>query len=446
MFISEKDNYYPVINAEDYTYRLPKARIADRPKRERSRSRLLIADAKTGEIVHKHFYDLPDLIPEGALLVVNESKVISARLRMKKSTGAGVELLVVEPYESQDEAQNVLSRCPPVRWKCIVGGRRIETGSVLNSKKIIDNSYVQGKILERDSNEAVVEFSWEPDDLTFADILDKFGSVPLPPYIKRELREEDKKWYQTIYAVKEGSVAAPTAGFHFTEDMIEEITHDCGNKNKKIFFDKIVLHVGPGTFQPIEDGDIRKHKMHGEKISISISTIRNLLGYINSHSDLDSAHTESVQNSNIIATGTTTLRAIESLYWLGCKISTHDCGFNDDLNYDKAGIPLLGQWEAYKYEAENKTLNVKDALKQVLDWLDIRNLQTLTAKTNLFIVPGYKFKIVNGLITNYHIPKSTLLLLVAAFLGEGFWQKVYDEALKNNYRFLSYGDASFLLR
>ncbi len=434
MFISEKDNFYPNINIEDYFYKLPKTRIAEHPKKDRSKSKLLVANSKTSKIEHKFFYELPKLIPEHSLLIVNESRVISARLKMKKSTGAIVELLLVEPYETNEEPKSILSKSSPVRWKCLVGGRKIETGSVLISNQIIDNSYIQATILGRDTNEASVEFSWNPDFLTFEEILDKFGTVPLPPYIKREPLEEDKHWYQTVYAIKEGSVAAPTAGLHFTEDIINDI------KKKNIFFERIVLHVGPGTFQPIEESDITKHQMHNEKISISFGTISNLIGYIDSYSNKHSSTSESINNLNIIATGTTTLRAIETLYWLGCKIK------HDDLTINKEGIPFLEQWESYKYEQENKLLDVRDALKQVLEWMEIKSLQILNAKTNLFIVPGYNFKIINGLITNYHIPKSTLLLLIAAFLGNDFWKEVYNEALNNKYRFLSYGDSSFLLR
>lgn len=436
-------DFVPKINLADYNYELPPDRIAEFPLEERSSSKLLLANSVTKKISHYKFEQLSDLVPSGSLIIINTTKVIPARLILNKPTGGLVELLLVEPvldnqpeYHFNERVKNIdpqisLNQKGESTWLCLIGGKRVKEGLVLsveienvnNSLTALNNAnnlILNAKIIGRNSNEAIVNFSWIPDKLTFAEVITMLGKIPLPPYIKREVENDDKRWYQTVYAQSSGSVAAPTAGFHFTGDIIKQL-------NKKfIKTENIVLHVGPGTFKPIEVDDVYDHEMHSERISISIGSISNIIDYLKTEKD-----------SKIIATGTTSLRTLESLYWIGCKIIFHQNIFSD-------GIPTLKQWDAYEI-ANNKLLPSRiESFESLLHYMKENKLDEFSAKTNLFIIPGYYFKIVNGLITNYHLPKSTLILLVAAFVGKEFWKMIYESAISQDYRFLSYGDSSLI--
>lgn len=406
----------PNINIKDYDYFLPDENIALYPLTDRSASRMVFARCGTNEISHMHFSDLPDLLPENSLLILNSTKVIAARMKMLKPTGGKAEILCITPVRPSHDPQVALAAKNTCTWKCMAGGRRIQPGAVLAPETVKEDIRLSAKILSRDKTEAIVQFDWD-GDCSFAQIIDQLGSVPLPPYIKRDADEKDKSTYQTVYATSDGSVAAPTAGLHFTPQVLAELS------KKGIRKSELVLHVGPGTFKPVETDDISGHDMHFEQVFITRQTIDDLLGQVK-------------QGNPIIATGTTSLRTIESLYWLGSKLIL-GARLNDE-----------GYFEIYQdepYVTSGKS-SASDALEFLVDLMESRGWDVLCGQTQLFIVPGYDFKIVTGLITNFHLPKSTLILLVAAFTGKELWRKIYEEALLNNYRFLSYGDSSLLLR
>ncbi|MFH1049999.1 MAG: S-adenosylmethionine:tRNA ribosyltransferase-isomerase [bacterium] len=451
------------LNLEDYNYSLPQEKIALFPLEDRAKSKLLLVNKEKQKITHHIFKEISDLLPKNSVIFVNKTKVISARLLMKKPTGGLVEILCVEPILPSTDPQITMSAKEKCTWKCIVGGKRINPGMLLSTD--IDNDKnikLTAQIIEKSGQDAIVEFRWDniirqaqsnsrrqtadgrqesitnyelritnekkqyhftdngqlttDNGFSFADVLEKLGKVPLPPYIKREVDEEDKNRYQTVYAKNDGSVAAPTAGLHFTDEVIDKI------KNRGIYIEELTLHVGPGTFKPIDTENISEHKMHSELIIVKKSLLENLLKSI-------------TDNKYIIATGTTSLRTLETLYWVGVKILSDKLIMNND-EFE------LGQWDAYKFK---QNISALDSISAIIQYLDKQNKTELRGRTELLIFPGYEFKIVKGLITNYHLPKSTLILLVAAFLGKELWSKAYDEALNNNYRFLSYGDSSLLL-
>jgi S-adenosylmethionine:tRNA ribosyltransferase-isomerase len=279
---------------------------------------------------------------------------------------------------------------------------------------------LNAEIIEKEGNKVLVKFEWHNQDYSFAKILELAGKIPLPPYIRRNTEEVDTLRYQTVYAKFDGSIAAPTAGLHFTEEIFDEI------KEKSIGIEKLILHVGPGTFLPIDSNKIEDHVMHKETIFVTRNSIKNILEAI-------------TKGKKIIATGTTSVRTLESLYWWGAKLI-----LNQDLIYSQELIVL--QYEPYQYSLQSQKINPQKSFSKILEWLELNDSEILIGKTQLFIVPGYDYKIVNGMITNFHLPKSTLILLVAAFLGKDLWKESYQTALENNYRFLSYGDATLLLR
>jgi S-adenosylmethionine:tRNA ribosyltransferase-isomerase len=401
------------INLEEYNFSLPQEKIALFPLSNRAESKLLLVNKKNQSISHHCFQEIPDLLPENSTIFLNNSKVIAARLLMKKSSGGLAEILCVEPINPSNDPQIAMSAKGKCTWKCIVGGKRINTGSILSEDTLFN---FRATILEKEGQDAIVEFNWDNEKITFSEVIDKLGKVPLPPYIKRDVEAEDKIRYQTVYAEYDGSVAAPTAGLHFTNEILNLI------KEKGIGIYELTLHVGTGTFKPIGSNNILNHRMHSELIIVSKSLLANILKSIN-----DSKY--------IVATGTTSLRTLETLYWVGAKL------INKELNYSEGEFEL-GQWDAYRMDKE---IDVKDSIEMIINFLDKNNLSEIRGRTELFVIPGYNFKIVKGLITNYHLPKSTLILLVAAFLGKELWKKVYSKALNNNYRFLSYGDSSLLL-
>lgn len=404
------------IDLNKYDYGLTKDKIAQFPLEDRASSKLLVANAKDKSIEHHRFYELPKLISKNSHLFINTTKVIPARINFRKPTGGKAELLLLEPIKPSSEYETIMQSEPPVVWKCIVGGRNIKINDILRFENPLTEKikHFIAKIVEIEKKEAIVEIAWEPKDLSFAVALDSLGKTPLPPYISREPIEKDKKSYQTIYAKYNGSVAAPTAGLHFTDEILSEI------KDIGIPISEITLHVGAGTFLPIENDDVEHHNMHSEIFTVSFDTIAKLLS--------------SLENKkNIIATGTTTLRTLESLFWLGVKLSE---GFKltDDIFIRQSEPSILAK----------NMISPTYALNLLLEKMQKDDIYKIHGKTQLFIMPGYTFKIVNSLITNFHVPKSTLILLIAAFLGEDFWRKVYQEAIEKNYRFLSYGDATLL--
>ena len=413
----KRQNMIPKIDLEKYDYDLPQEKIASFPLDDRSSSKLLCVSRKEKEIEHRVFRDLPGLLPDNSLLVFNNTKVIAARLPMLKETGGSAELLCVEPYGEIRDPQIAMQDKKRSRWICIVGGKKINTGKVLHSA---DES-LHAEITERFGNKAVVIFFWD-ENITFADIIGKAGKVPLPPYIKRKPVESDKVRYQTVYADLEGSVAVPTAGLHFTPDVLKKIDR---TGTKRLY---VTLHVGPGTFKPIDENDISRHDMHREMISVDKSSIEEIKDHLLKNDGL-----------GIICVGTTSVRTIETLYWLGAKIYN---GENPNIQNNEF---ILEQWESYDLYNKYGKVSSARAFSSLLDYLEKEGLNGIIARTKLFIVPGYDFGVVDGIITNYHMPKSTLILLVAAFLGDDLWKEAYRQALENNYRFLSYGDSSFLM-
>lgn len=404
------------ISISDYTYHLPEEKIAAHPLAERDASKLLVY--KNGSITENIYKNIASLIPPDSLMVFNNTKVVEARLLFQKDTGGVIEIFCLEPHEVYADITTAMGTKARVLWLCLVGGASkwkrglvLEKKWVLNSKEVV----LQAKYIEKRTDSFVIELSWNDAQISFAEILHEAGKIPLPPYIKRDVETQDALRYQTVFARYDGSVAAPTAGLHFTSEVL------AGLAKKGVDKDFVTLHVGAGTFKPVKAATMQGHEMHAEYIEVTKEFIKQLI--------------ENFEN-NIVAVGTTSLRTIESLYWLGCKL------LNDGEVYADQ-IPFLSQWEAYDLEAQQHS--VTDSLNALLDFLILKNRTTLLAKTGIIIAPGYRFKIVNGLVTNFHQPSSTLLLLVAAFIG-GNWRKVYEYALDNYFRFLSYGDGSLLWR
>jgi len=404
------------LSIKDFTYSLPEERIAKYPLAERDASKLLIY--KEGIITEDIYRNIADRIPADSLLVFNDTKVVEARLLFQKSTGGVIEIFCLEPHQQYPDITTAMLQHERVLWYCLIGGASKWRHGQLLEKKIKYNSkelILNGRYIEKTGDSFVVELSWNDLLLSFAEVLHLFGAIPLPPYIKREPEASDAERYQTVYAHYEGSVAAPTAGLHFTETIFEKL------KAKNIQKDFVTLHVGAGTFKPVKTEVMQHHEMHAEYFTVSKPFIQNLIAHL---------------DKNVIAVGTTSLRTLESLYWLGVKHS--EVATRHALSAPEWGIT---QWEAYHHDL--KAISARDALGNLVKWLNEKDLDSLTAKTQIIIAPGYQFKIVNGLITNFHQPQSTLLLLVAAFIGKD-WRKVYSYALANNFRFLSYGDGSLL--
>jgi S-adenosylmethionine:tRNA ribosyltransferase-isomerase len=401
------------LSIKDFTYSLPEDRIAKYPLAERDASKLLIYNEE--KIEEDLYRNIAVHIPSDALLVFNDTKVVEARLLFQKPTGGVVEIFCLEPHEQYKDITTAMLQHEKVLWYCLIGGAsKWKHGQVLE-KKITFNSnelILNTRYIEKEIDSFLVELSWNDLSLSFAEVLHLFGAIPLPPYIKRVAEFSDTERYQTVYAHYEGSVAAPTAGLHFTETVFKKL------KEKNIQKDFVTLHVGAGTFKPVKTEVMKDHEMHAEYFTVSRSLIQNLITHL---------------DKNIVAVGTTSLRTLESLYWLGVKQST--------VNSQQ---PMeITQWEVYDHK--EKMISTKEALENLIKWMTEKTIDNLTGRTQIIIAPGYQFKIVNGLITNFHQPQSTLLLLVAAFIGKN-WKEVYDYALKNNFRFLSYGDGSLLWR
>ena len=399
------------IKIEDFNYPLPDSRIAKYPLAQRDQSKLLYLNKK--QIAEKEFSAIPDILPENTLLLFNETRVIQARLLFRKTTGAHIEIFCLEPVEPVNDFQLAFQQKPPVIWKCLVGNARRWKSGRLQAKLNIGNREVLlfAGMKERLSDAFLISFSWEPEDISFADILESSGLTPLPPYLHREAEETDKTRYQTVYARLDGSVAAPTAGLHFTETILQQI------EAKGIDRDKLILHVGAGTFKPVSAETIGEHEMHIEQIRVPLETLKHL-----HHAD----------DKFVIPVGTTSMRSLESLFWMALRI--------------KNGIAKpcsVSQWDPYRLKIP-EDFSSRQALEILIEKLETEKATVLEGETQLMIVPGYRFRFAKGLITNFHQPKSTLLLLVSALIGDQ-WKEAYNFALKNNFRFLSYGDSCLFL-
>lgn len=399
------------IRIEEYDYPLPDERIAKFPLAKRDESKLLLyKDGQVSESVFKH---IADYLPAGSLLVYNNTRVIQARLLFQKATGARIEVFCLEPAEPHDYAL-IFQQTERCSWICLVGNLKKWKDGLLIKKVTIQGEEV---ILSAEKKESHgdshrIEFTWNNPKYTFADLLDAAGVLPIPPYLHRETEKSDLVTYQTVYSKIKGSVAAPTAGLHFTPEVLADVdAHGIGRE-------EVTLHVGAGTFKPVKSETIEGHEMHTEFISVRRSSI------------------ERIQKNlgKIIAVGTTSVRTLESLYYIGVKLASHPDATSEEL--------VVNQW--MPYEAENNRIPVAEALQHILDYLDRHQADKLVTATQIIIAPGYEFKVVRGIITNFHQPKSTLLLLISAFV-KGNWRTIYDYALSHDFRFLSYGDSSLLL-
>lgn len=396
------------IRIEDYSYTLPEERIARYPLPQRDASRLLRYSA--GQIADAQFCDLPEYLPEGTVLVRNNSKVIRARILMHKPTGARIEVFCLEPL-SPSSYELSLSSKQGCSWRCMLGNaRRWAIGSAL--EQTIQRADRTDLVLRAQRiGQGEVHFSWSDESISFAELLELMGILPIPPYLNRETEERDLSTYQTVYAQKQGSVAAPTAGLHFTPEVEAKVRE----RGAEII--DLTLHVGAGTFRPVSAQQIGAHDMHHEYISLSLSTLERLRASL----------------GRIIAVGTTSVRTLESLYWLGVRLLREG-----DLPTEALAID---QWLPYRDSVE---VCAQEAFDALMAYMQSAQMDTLSFPTSILIAPGYRFRVVRGLITNFHQPHSTLLLLIAALLGED-WCRVYDHALQGGYRFLSYGDSSLLL-
>ncbi len=399
------------IQIKDFTYHLPEEKIALHPLQERDASKLLIY--KDHVITEDTYSNIAEHIPTGSMLVFNNSKVINARLRFTKATGGVIEIFCLEPYGEMNEYSSVMNLKGNATWKCFVGGAAKWKETELTRELKISNEpiVIKAVIKEKIPDAYVIEFSWNPGNYSFAEVIEAAGDIPLPPYIKRDTDAKDVSRYQTIYAKHDGSVAAPTAGLHFTNEVFKKLS------DKNIDKEYVTLHVGAGTFKPVKAESMSGHDMHAEWIDVSIETIRNIIE----------------KKDNVIAVGTTSLRTLETLYWLGVKTLL-------DPNLKNL---QLQQWDVYEESLNKKMSTAEQALNGLINWLEKEKRQRIFTQTQLLITPGYSFKIVKALVTNFHQPQSTLLLLVAAAIGQD-WKKIYDHALQHDYRFLSYGDGNLL--
>jgi len=397
---------------KDFIYDLPENRIAKYPLAERDLSKLLIY--QDGNINENVYRNLDEYIPENSLLIFNNTKVIQARLHFKNSTGARIEIFCLEPSEENHEPSSAMTQKTSVKWVCLIGRLEKWKDKIINLKTKDFSLYAE--IVKQNGIEFTILFSWEPNHFSFAEILEQVGEMPIPPYLKRESEPIDVSRYQTVYAEQKGSVAAPTAGLHFSDLIFEKL------KAKNVITDYVTLHVGAGTFKPVKSETIEGHNMHSEWIEVERKSIENILNQISKNEP----------NNKIIAVGTTSLRTIESLYWMGVKA-------HNDLELTIEELEVK-QWDAYEM---GQNITAKVSLTSLLAWLEKNKIEKLICKTQILIVPSYHLKIANALITNFHQPSSTLLLLVAAIVGDD-WKTIYNYALNNDFRFLSYGDGSIL--
>lgn len=391
----------PTIDLKDFLYHLPSDKIANQPNGKRDESKLLFFKKSAG--IEKHiFNNISNLLPKKSNLIFNDSKVFPARLIFKKKSGSKIEIFCLESKSNITFKDGFYH----AEWLCMVGNLKKWKEEVLEIKK--ENIILKATYITKINSENIIEFAWQGNENIF-EVFEKVAELPLPPYMNRKANATDQLRYQTVYARNKGSVAAPTAGLHFTFDVLSSIF-----KNNHLI-QYLTLHVGAGTFKPIKTTDIQAHEMHIEHFSVSIDLIQNI-----------------IDNPNVVAVGTTSMRVLESLYWIGNKLYKN-------LEFQNIHI---NQWDGF--ENDFNILNFEDSLKAILKYLDFHKLQFLAGTTSILIIPGYKFKICKGLVTNFHQPESTLILLVAAFVGEK-WKEIYNFALENDFKFLSYGDSSLLL-
>lgn len=408
LFLQFMDTHIPNLPIIDFWYDLPDDRIARYPIQGRDKSKLLTYI--DGKLIEDVFYHLPDYLPSETLLISNETRVVQARLNFHKAGGALIELFCLSPEAQFTDMQLAFSASSQVEWKCLVGNsKRWKNGSLEKEFHIGKEAVrLSAERIQKAGDHSLVRFSWQPQHFSFSDILEAAGEVPLPPYLNRRAEEDDKTDYQTLFARHHGSVAAPTAGLHFTEEVLGAL------RSKGIEIATITLHVGAGTFRPVSTATSGNHEMHSENIVVERNTIERIMAHL---------------GKPIIPVGTTSMRTLESLYWIGLKLQK-------DSNPDEL---KLSQWAPYE-RLEGPELTVQEALGNILDYLGRRGLDRLSASTALMIAPGYRFRLSTGLITNFHQPGSTLLLLVAALIGDN-WKEAYSYALAHEFRFLSYGDS-----
>ena len=396
------------IRISEYNYALPDDRIAKYPLAQRDHSKLLVY--RKGEVTEDVFYNLPDYLPEGALMVFNNTKVIQARMHFRKETGALIEVFLLEPAAPTDY-ELMFQTTGHCAWYCLVGNlKKWKEGSLKREIEVrctrITISATRGELHGTSHR---IDFEWD-GNISFAELIDMMGELPIPPYLNRETEESDKTTYQTVYSKIKGSVAAPTAGLHFTPEVLAAL--DAHGIDRE----ELTLHVGAGTFKPVKSEEIEGHEMHTEFISVRRETIEKLIAH----------------HASAIAVGTTSVRTLESLYYMGLKVMRNPDLSESDLH--------VAQWEPYSIEGESAEVS----LQALASWMDRHQLKVLHSSTQIIIAPGYDYKIVKMLVTNFHQPQSTLLLLVSAFV-KGDWHRIYDYALNHNFRFLSYGDSSLLI-
>ena len=398
------------IKISDYNYPLPDERIAKFPLPVRDQSKLLVY--RHGEVSETRFTSLPDYLEAGELMIFNNTKVIQARLHFRKETGALIEIFCLEPIQPNDYVLN-FQQTSHAAWLCMIGNlKKWKEGSLHKEMNVkghtITLTATRG---ECRGTSHWVDFTWDNPEITFADILEVFGELPIPPYLNRETQESDKETYQTVYSKIKGSVAAPTAGLHFTERVLQAL------RDKGVDLEEVTLHVGAGTFKPVKSEEIEGHEMHTEYISVNRQIIEKLIAH----------------GGKAIAVGTTSVRTLESLYYIGVTIASHPDAGQEELH--------VRQWQPYE---THPTMTTVESLQQILDYMKRHELEALHTSTQIIIAPGYTYHIVQKMVTNFHQPQSTLLLLVSAFV-KGDWQTIYDYALAHDFRFLSYGDSSLLI-
>ena len=401
------------IRISEFNYPLPDERIAKFPLPVRDQSKLLLY--RHGEVTEDIFTSLPDYLPANSLMIFNNTKVIQARLHFHKETGALIEVFCLEPIQPNDYALN-FQQTEHAAWLCMIGNLKKWKEGALKREVT-----VKGKPLTLTAERGAchgtshwVDFRWNNPEITFADILEVFGELPIPPYLNRETQESDKETYQTVYSKIKVSVAAPTAGLHFTPRVLDAL------REKGVALEELTLHVGAGTFKPVKSEEIEGHEMHTEYISVNRSTLEKLVAH----------------EGKAIAVGTTSVRTLESLYHIGVTLLHNPNATEEDLH--------VKQWQPYETALETAATPAVDALQAIIAYLDRHHMETLHSSTQIIIAPGYEYRIVKAMVTNFHQPQSTLLLLVSAFL-HGDWRKIYDYALAHDFRFLSYGDSSLLI-
>jgi S-adenosylmethionine:tRNA ribosyltransferase-isomerase len=404
------------IHITDYTYTLPEERIALYPLPERDQSKLLLY--KKGEISEDVYKNLAAHLPQDTLLVCNDTRVMPARLLFQKPTGGQIEIFCLEPVTASGDMTMAMQQTAAAQWKCLVGGAAKWKSGIVLEKKLLQTTStpvsLQATMLQKNDDSYTIEISWSPAAMTFAEIVHAAGEIPLPPYLHRAAEASDSERYQTIYAAQEGSVAAPTAGLHFTNEIFAAL--DAKNIQREF----VTLHVGAGTFKPVKSDTLQGHDMHAEYMDVTLERIKNIHRHL---------------AGTIVSVGTTSMRTLESLYLMGCKIAA-----TPQITISQ--LPIR-QWEVY--DAGFPLIPVSTAFEYLINWMEQQDLQRLVVPTQLLMAPGYRPMVAHGLITNFHQPQSTLLLLVAAFIGAD-WRKAYAYALTNDFRFLSYGDGNLLWR